>query len=69
VFITINAVIVGYSFWTKNFNQLLAIKVLHFVVAIVFNFVFIASFYLLITPWWCDPNTQVLIPFAENGQK
>ena len=69
VLIAINAVVVGYSFWTKNFNQLWAIKLLHFVVAIVFNFAFIASFYLLSTPWYCDPNKLVLIPFHENGQE
>ncbi|KAJ3090545.1 hypothetical protein HK102_003405 [Quaeritorhiza haematococci] len=60
-----NAILVGWSFWNKNFTYLWAVKLLHFQVAVTLHIFFLASFAILIVPILCDPRTNTLIEYPD----
>ena len=57
--------IVFYSLYKKNTPHPIAALALGLSYNVGLHILFIAGFKLLLTPWWCNPETQMLYPF-EN---
>jgi hypothetical protein len=69
VVVALIAIVTGICFYTlynKNTPNPIASLVLGLSYNVVLHILFIAGFKLLMTPWWCNPETNVLFPFGSK---
>jgi hypothetical protein len=66
--ILVNVGVVFYSLYNKNSGHPAALASLNIAFNFVLHFTFIGAFRILMTPWWCDSLSQLVLPFLSNGQ-
>jgi len=69
VVVALIAIVTGicfYSVYNKNTPHPIASLALGLSYNVILHILFIAGFKLLMTPWWCNPETNVLFPFGNH---